>query len=143
MAFKLRGGFPENFAVEYPITAGTAIAEGVVLEISGNVVATATGSSTIHTIVAVSAEAVGTSATSIKAIPIVGPGQIWEALCDNNTASNQLFESAILGSGAATIVNTSSDVTGPTGVFTPFAIVGAASDKKMLGEFCRLQSTST
>jgi hypothetical protein len=125
------------------VTAGTAIAEGTVLVINGNVVAKADANATIHTIVAVAAESIGTSPAVIKAIPIVGPGQIWEALCDNNTAANQLFESAVLGSAGATITNTSSDVTGPTGVFTPFALVGAAADKKVLGEFTRLQSTST
>lgn len=142
MAFKLRGGFPDNFTIEVPVTAGTAIAQGVVLAISGNVVATATGSDTIHTIVGVSANAIGTAATSILMIPVTD-AQIWEVGTKNNTAANQLFESAVLDTGAATIDNTSSDVTGPTGVFTPFAIVGAAGDKKMLGQFTRLQSTST
>ena len=144
MAFRLVGGMPENFAVQYPVTAGTAIAAGVVLAINGNVVETATASSTIHTIVAVSAEAIGTGPSLILGIPITGPGQIWEADTLNNThATNQLFESAILATGGASIDNTAADVTGPTGVFTPFANIGAVTNKKVLGEFTRLQSTST
>ena len=142
MAFKLVGGFPDNFAIQVPVTAGTAIAAGVVLAINGNVVETATASSTIHTIVGVSAEAITTSPSVILMIPITD-AQTWEAGCANNTASNQLFESAILATGGATIDNTGSDVTGPTGVFTPFAVVGLAADKKVLGQFTRLQSTST
>ncbi|OGJ58621.1 hypothetical protein A2635_03980 [Candidatus Peribacteria bacterium RIFCSPHIGHO2_01_FULL_51_9] len=143
MAFKLRGGMPENFAVELPVTAGVAIATGDLLDISGNVVQRATSSSTIHTIWGVAAETIGTGATTIKVIPITGPGQIWEADCTNDThASNQLFESCAL-TDHAYLSNTASDVTGATGVFTPYANVGAVGNRKMLGEFTRLQSTST
>jgi hypothetical protein len=144
MAFKLRSGFPETQAFSYPVTAGTAITAGTVLVINGNVVAAADANATIHTIVAVAAESIGTGPSSILAIPILGPGQVWEADCVNNThASNQLFESGILDSTGLLFNNTASDVTGPTGVFTPFANVGAVADKKVLGEFTRLQSTST
>lgn len=141
MAFKLVSGFPEHFAVECPVTAGTAIQAGEVLAINGNVLERATASSTIHTIWGVSAESISTSASAIKVIPITD-SQIWEADCKNNTASNQLFESAILEDHDS-LDNTSSDVTGPTGVFTPFALVGAAANKKVLGRFTILQSTST
>lgn len=144
MAFRLVGGMPENFAVEYPVTAGTAIARGVVLAINGNVVEAAGASATIHTIMAVSAESIGTSPSKILAIPITGPGQIWEADTVNNThASNQLLESCVLNSTGLLVDNTASDVTGPTGVFTILNNIGAVGDKKVLGEFTRLQSTST
>ena len=125
-----------------PIATGVAIAAGDLLDISGNVVQRATSSSTIHTIVGVAAETVSTTATTIKVIPVC-QGQIWLADCTNNThASNQLFESCAL-TDHVTLSNTSSDVTGPTGVFLPFANVGGVTNKKMLGEFTRLQSTST
>lgn len=141
MGFRLRGGFPDNFAIEMPITAGTAIQSGDLLDISGNVVQRATSSSTIHTIVGVAAESVSTAAALIKVIPVC-QGQIWEADTTNNTAANQLLESCAL-TDHAYLSNTSSDVTGATGVFLPFALVGAVGDKKVLGEFTRLQSTST
>lgn len=144
MAFRLVSGMPENFAVQYPVTAGTAITAGTVLVINGNVVAAGDANATIHTIVAVAAESIGTAPAVILGIPITGPGQIWEADTVNDThASNQLFESGILNSTGLLFNNTASDVTGATGVFTPFANVGAVGDRKVLGEFTRLQSTST
>lgn len=141
MAFKLVGGYPENFAVEVPITAGVAIATGDLLDINGNVLQRATSSTTIHTVWGVAAETVSTAATAIKVIPVTD-SQIWEADCTNNTAANQLFESCAL-TDHAYLSNTSSDVTGSTAVFTPFALVGAAATKKVLGRFTILQSTST
>lgn len=141
MAFKLVGGFPENFTMSMPVTAGTAITVGSVLAISGNVVAKATGSSTIHTIVGVAAESIDTAASSILVIP-VNDTQIWEADCTNNTAANQLFEGAIL-TDELTLANTSSEVAGPTAIFLPMALVGAPATKKVQGQFIRLKSTST
>ena len=39
--------------------------------------------------------------------------------------------------------NSDTDVAGATGVFLALALVGATGDKRLLGEFTRLQSTST
>jgi len=137
MAFRLKSGFPENFTIEVPVTAGVAIAEGDLLDINGNVLQRATSSSTILTIIGVAAETISTAATLIKVIPVC-QGQIWEADCTNSTASNQLFESCAL-TDHGHLSNTSSDVTGPTAVFLPFAITGTTT---MLGEFTRVQSTT-
>ncbi len=141
MGFRLVGGEPNHFAVSCPVTAGVAIAQGDLLDISGNVLARATASSTIHTIWGVADETITTAATVIKVVPVTD-SQLWEADCTNNTASDQLFESCAL-TDHANLSNTSSDVTGPTGVFTPCSLVGAVGDKKMIGQFTRLQSTST
>lgn len=141
MAFRLVGGFPSNFVYEATVTAGTAIAEGNLLDINGNVLQRATSSSTIHTIVGVAAETISTSATKIKVIPIC-QGQIWEADCTNSTASNQLYESYAL-TDHDHVANDSTDVTGATGIVLNIGAVGAAGDKKILCELTRLQSTST
>ena len=141
MAFKLVGGFPDNFAIEMPVTAGVAIATGDLVAINGNVVERATSSSTVHTIFGVAAETISTSAALLKVIPVC-QGQLWEADCTNNTAANQLLESCAL-TDHANLSNTSSDVAGATGVFLPLALVGAVGNKKVIGEFTRLQSTST
>jgi hypothetical protein len=135
------GGTPESFDFEATVTAGTAIAAGDVLAINGNVLERATASSTIHTILAVASETISTSATKIK-VTLIRPGQIWEAATKNNTDATELYESMILNDEAS-VDNTDSDVTGPTGIFTCLALVGATGDKKCLGEFTRLQSTST
>jgi hypothetical protein len=141
MAFKLVGGFPDGYSIEGTVTAGTAIAEGDMLAINGNVLQRATSSSTIHTIVGVAAETITTSDTKIKYIPIV-QGQLWEVDTANNTDSTELYESMVL-TDHDTVNNSDTDVTGETGVFLCLGFKGATSDKKLLGEFTRLQSTST
>jgi len=143
MAFKLRSGIGEDFAYEATVTAGTAIAAGDVLAVSGNVLQRATASSTIHTIRAVAAETISTTATKIRVIPILnGEQQIWEADCTNDSAVTQRYESAVL-TDHDTLDNTDSDVTGQTVVFSILDVVGLASAKKVLGSFNRLDSTST
>ncbi len=142
MAFKLRGGYPESFVLQLPVTAGTAIAEGDALVINGNVVARADANATIHTLFGIARETITTAATSILCAPVC-QGQIYEGAMKNNThATNQLLESAIFNDQAS-IDNTSSDVTGATGVWLMLSPVGAVADKLALGEFTRLQSTST
>jgi len=141
MAFKLIGGFPENFTIEATVTAGTAIAAGDLLDINGNVLQRATSSSTIHTIVGVAAETITTSDSKIKMIPVC-QGQLWEADVANSTASTQLYESMVL-TDHDTVNNSETDSTGATAVFICLGLKGAAGDKKIIGEFTRLQSTST
>lgn len=141
MSFKLIGGFPENYTVEATVTAGVAIQAGEALVINGNVVERATASSTIHTLVGVSAESISATATRILMIPIC-QGQLWEVESASNTATTQLYESMIF-TDHDTINNTDTDVTGPTGVFFALGVKGAAADKRLIGEFTRLQSTST
>lgn len=141
MAFKLRGGFPDSFTVEAVVTAGVAIAEGDLLAINGNVLERATASSTIHTIFGVAAETITTADSLIKVIPVC-QGQLWEADAANNTDSTERYESMVL-TDHDTINNTDTDSTGATAVFFNLGAIGATSDKRLLGEFCRLQSTST
>lgn len=95
---RLVSGIGEDFAFEATVTAGVAIAEGDVLDVSGNVLQRATASSTIHTLVGVAAETITTTATLIRVIPIIGnETQIWEFDTKNNThATNQTFENCIL-----------------------------------------------
>lgn len=142
MAFTLIGGYPDKFVIEATVTAGTAITRGDLLDINGNVLQRATSSSTIHTIFAVADETISTSDTKIKVIPIA-QGQIWEANCTNNThATNQLYESYAL-TDHTNLANDSTDVTNQTGVFMLMGNIGAVSNKKCIGQFTRLQSTST
>jgi len=141
MAAKLVGGFPDNYTVEATVTSGTAIAAGDILAINGNVLERATSSSSIHTVFGVAAETISTSATLIKVIPFC-QGQLWEVDTVNDTDSTERYESMVL-TDHDTINNTDSDVTGPTGVFFCLGLIGATGNKKLLGEFTRLQSTST
>lgn len=138
---RLVSGWPESYTFEGTVTAGVAIAEGSVLAINGNVLERATATSNIHTIVGVAAETITTAATLIKYIPFV-QGQIWDVDCTNDTATTMRYESMIL-TDSVTIDNTNTDVTGPTGIFFCLAVVGTAATRRLLGEFTRLQSTST
>ena len=135
MAFKLIGGTAEPFTIEATVTAGTAIAEGDLLDINGNVLQRATSSSTIHTIVGVAAETISTADTKIKVIPVMH-GQLWQADTANNTDATELYESMAL-TDHDTVSNSDSDVTGDTGVFLCLGLVGATGDKKIVGEFTR------
>jgi hypothetical protein len=141
MAFRLVGGFPENYIVEATVTAGVAIAEGDFLDMNGNVLQRGTSSSTIHTAFGVAAETISTTATTIKVIPFID-GQLWEVDVANNTATTQLYEGMVL-TDHDTVNNSDTTVTGPTAVFTPVRIVGAAADKKMQGFVHHLHPTST
>ena len=95
MAMRLVAGFPDNYTVEGTVTAGTAIADGDILDISGNVLQRATSSSTIHTIFGVAAETITTADNRIKVIPFC-QGQLWEVDTANNTDSTELYESMAL-----------------------------------------------
>ena len=141
MAMRLVAGFPDNYTVEGTVTAGTAIAAGDVLVINGNVLARASSAATIHTVFGVAAETITTADSKIKVTPFC-QGQLWEVDTASNTDATELYESMVL-TDHDTVNNTDSDVTGDTGVFFCLGLIGATGDKKLLGEFTRLQSTST
>jgi len=143
MSFRYIGGFPDAQVVELPCAAGVAIAEGDALDgiASTNQVIRVTGSSTIHTLLAVAAETITTSATRIKCL-LVNQGMLWSADTTNNThATNQTLQSCIF-TDSKTLSNTGSDVTGNTAIFQIFAPIGLITDKKVIGEFQRSKSTS-
>jgi hypothetical protein len=143
MAFELIGGWPEEDIREGIITAGTAIEKGRVLAISGNVLAEASASSDIHSIVGVSDEAVDTAATTIKYIPIVPFTQRWKFATTNATNANQRYENCILGANGGVVNNTGTTVSGPTGIVTLDNYIGATTDNICTGWFNRLGPTST
>lgn len=141
MAAKLIGGFPDNYTVEATVTAGTAIAVGDILDMSGNVLQRATSSSTIHTIFGVAAETITTTATTIKVIPFID-GQLWEVEAANNTATTQVYEGMVL-TDHDTVNNSGTTATGATAVFTMVGYAGAVSEKRLIGFFHHLHPTST
>lgn len=141
MAFKLIGGFPDDYTVEATVTAGTAIAAGDLLDMNGNVLQRATSSSTIHSVFGVAAETISTTATTIKVIPLVD-GQLWEADATNDAATTQRYEGMIL-TDHDHVNNTDTTVTGPTAVFTMTGYAGATTDKRLIGFIHHLHPTST
>lgn len=98
-----------------------------------------TSSSTTHTIFGLMVDKTVTTASSspvnLDVVPLgYGPQHLYIADCTNNTASNQLYARQAL-TDAGTVANSSTDTSTNTGVFVPIAIVGAATDKKLLGYF--------
>ena len=98
-----------------------------------------TSSSTTHTIFGLMVDKTQTTAasspTNLTIQPLgYGPKYLYIIDCTNNTAANQLYSRQPL-TNSSTLANASTDTTGNTGVFVPIAIVGATTDKKMLGYF--------
>lgn len=98
------------------------------------------GAGTTLTVVALGQETKTTEASSptLKVLYLQGgPAQMFIVDCTNSTAANQLYKAQAM-TDAATVNNTSTEITTTSGVFFPIAISGAAADKKMIGYFIRL-----
>lgn len=100
---------------------------------SGVVVAVTNSVGTTLTSLFVAQEACANTATECAFVPVL-PNQLWEADCTSNTASNQLLKRHAM-TDKDTVANTSSDITTTLGIFEALRLVGAASDKKLLGRF--------
>lgn len=147
MAFKLIrqvGGQTEASA--YEMLGSGEILTGDVVQVLSTQAAVIRANSkeasvTVSTIFAVAASstAAGASGTTmIKVIPIVS-GQLWEADCASNTATNQIMCRNLISS-ASVVTNSSTNTTTALGVFLVYNYIGAVSDKKVIGEFIRNSS---
>lgn len=99
-----------------------------------------TAATTTNMLFAVYVGATVTTASSSPAnldvIPVLnGPQQLWIVDCTNNTAADQLYKGQLL-TNSGTVANTSTAIIINTGIFIPIAIIGVATDKKLLGYFC-------
>ena len=97
---------------------------------------TTTGDATNIECVVTKSETTAASSPTIEATMIMD-GQLWVADCTNNTAANQLNKAHLLTDGG-TVNNTSTHSTDVNAVFIALGIVGAASDKKLIGRFAKL-----
>jgi hypothetical protein len=127
----------------YTADASTAFVAGALLyrDTSSGELKTATGAAgTTLNIEAVSSDTVTTPASypTIEAHPVIsGAQQLWIADCTSNTAADQLNKAHALTDGL-TVANTSTHIATTLGVFVALGIVGAASDKKLLGYFVKV-----
>lgn len=142
--FKVSSQSPNIPALEYTADASIAFTKGYVGyrdTSTGEIKADAGGGeATTITLECVIDETGTTEATYpyLKCIPIIsGPGQLWEADCTSNTATNQLNKVHIL-TNAYTVANTSTTNATTAGIFVALKIIGAASDKKLLGYFIKI-----
>lgn len=70
-------------------------------------------------------------------LEVIIPGQFWVADCTNVTASDQLNKAHLL-TDARTVNNTSSHSTDINAVFIALRMVGASTDKKLVGYIAKL-----
>ena len=144
MAFKALSQSPNIPALDFTADASVSFTLGSVGyrdTSTGEIKEDAGGSEATTITIECVIAATETSAASnplIRAIPIAhGPVQLWEADCNANTASNQLNKAHALTS-ALLVNNTSTTSATTAGVFVALKIIGAASEKKLLGYFVKV-----
>lgn len=141
MAFTPWTGSPSIPHLPYFADASTSFTKGYLAyrdTSTGEIKEATTTTGDATNIECVIAETATSAASSplINATPIVD-GQLWVADCTNNTAENQLNKAHLLTDGG-TVNNTSTHSTDVNAVFIALRIIGAASDKKLLGRFAKL-----
>jgi hypothetical protein len=144
MSVILSNQSPTAQVFTYPANTSTLYTTGSLLyrDTTAGVVKEATASVGITTnIEAVGKKTFTSSATAslatIDATRLLGASQLWIVDCTNVTAANQLMKAQAM-TDARTVANTSSAITTTLGVFVPLAIVGATTDKKLMGFFVSL-----
>ena len=106
---------------------------------SGEVKEATAGAGTTLNIECISAEDVttGSGSARVDGYVINGPGQLWVADCAADAIDTHLNLAHIMTS--ATIVNNTTTASeSSAGVFVALAVVGASSDKKLLGYFVKV-----
>ncbi len=93
----------------------------------------ATSSSNARTLKAVAQEVVASGAAAVKAI-LVNPTQLWVAATTNNAATADTGDRMVLTDNL-TVNNTGTDSTGAAAVFQQIKVVGATTEKRILGRF--------
>ena len=144
MSFILSSQSPNVPSLDYTADASTSFTKGSVgyrdassKEIKEDAGGGEATTITIECVIAKTATSAATYPT-IRAIPIIGnPSQLWVADCTNETADNQLNIAHALTSALA-VANTSTASASTAGVFMALKVVGAASDKKLLGYFLKI-----
>jgi hypothetical protein len=141
MAFRLvssNGDVSDSSAINLPgsgvINANTAV--DFIRGSGGNVVAPSSNASTTTMVFGVSLDYIqGASDAYVKVIPFL-PEQLWEVDCANATVTAQVGLRHIFSASRGYIHNTSSDVTGQTGVFLALAASSLTTGSgKLLGRF--------
>lgn len=130
-----KGLYPLDVApISLPIST-TAFTKDTLLmaDHSNNIVIAATSSSASTNSLWLARETVTNTAEEITVEPIF-PFELYLVDTTNNTASTQILERMAL-TDASTINNSGTDVATDDGIFEALAIVGAASDKTLLGRF--------
>ena len=131
MSFVPKTGDTESIGMAHGASSGINAGEVVVFDRSNKIVIVGTAALLAEDNAGVAMEDAETTAGVVQVVPF-RQGQLWEYDCTNNTAANQLCIRHLL-TDAATVANTSSDITTNVTTFTAIRNQGAASDKKQVG----------
>jgi len=140
MSFTLFTGSPNAPKLEYTADASTAFTKGYLAyrdTSTGEIKEATTTTGDATNVEGIVAETVTTGASNpVIDLNMIIDGQLYVADCTNNTAANQLNKAHLLTNGGE-VNNTSSHSTDINAIFIAIAIIGAASDKKLLGRIVK------
>jgi len=138
MAFKRVKGGDRGFSEPRTVSSLTGtIGELVDYDRGSEILAEATSSSTVESLAGVLVSAVVAADTSAQ-IQEIQDGDEYIADCTNNSDVAHNYHRMVL-TDSLTVNNGASDDTTDAAVFMQIAPVGAASQKKILGRFVRVQ----
>ena len=133
MAFKRIKGSDRGMIKRAISSTAFAVGDLVQYSRTGAVVETASATTEMDNLAGVVAEATTTSDTYVLLQRIM-PGDVYQVGTINNSNAAHNYQRMIWGA-AHTVNNTGTDVTGDTGIFMQTGVVGATTDKKIVGEF--------
>ena len=139
MSFILKNGFDEATPLYCGTSSTVVVNQVVTFDRSNGIVIPATASLLCEDLAGVAQNTPASADTTVNVIPFTGD-QEWEWDCTSNTATNQLNKRSILTDGV-TVANTSTDQAVDEITVTPYANVGAASDKKQRGAVVLVPAT--
>jgi len=99
------------------------------------------GNGTPNSIYGVAMETVTSAATEML-VAVIQSWQVWQALATNASVVNDKYQRMIIGATAGTINNSHTDVAGSTAIFQQTGVVGALSDKQIVGNFLKINGIS-
>jgi len=138
MAFKRVKGSDKGFSEPRTVSSLTAVINELLdYDRANEVLIAATSSSTIESLAGVSVKAIASGDTTAQVQEIVD-GDEYVVDTTNNSDSAHNYHRMVL-TDSTTVNNTGTDSTADTAVFMQVAPIGAASEKKIIGRFVRVQ----
>ena len=134
MAFKRIKGSDRGMIKRTISSLACSVGDLMVYNRSSYKVEAAQATSELDNLAGICVEATTTADTSVLLQRIM-PGDVYEVGTVNNSNSAHNYQRMIWGTGH-TADNTGTDVATDTGIFMQTGVVGATTDKKIVGEFC-------
>ena len=133
MAFKRIKGSDRGMIKRTISAVACSIGDLMVYDRTGAVVVAAQATSELDNVAGICVEATTTADTSVLLQRIM-PGDVYQAGTVNNSNAAHNYQRMIWGAGH-TANNTGTDVPGDTGIFVQTGVIGATTDKLIVGEF--------